>query len=141
MAAVDATTERVEQLLKDWLGSAEEVDGGFNVADGPFLVRISFSEIGEDHVSVDIRSPVAYDVPIDSELFMWVALQTDAYTFGHVGCHDNGDGTALVSVRHSLLGDTVDPDELRLAVTAVAMTAAELVLTVTSVFGGDEPET
>ena len=141
MAEVEATTERVGQLLTDWLGTVEEVAGGFNVADGPFLARVSFSDLGGDHTAVDIRSPVAFDVPIGSELFMWVAFQADAYAFGHVGCLDNGDGTAFVSVRHSLLGDTIDSEELQLAVTAVAMTAADLVETVTSVFGGDGPET
>lgn len=141
--AVDVITAKVQRML---VGSFNDVrltkDGGFALPMGSTVVFVEIKEWTPDKDDnprslVYLWSPLGREVPISPELFEWAATEGRQKWFGGVAVQKNADGkTAFVSYDHTLLGTTVDPDELSSAVNMVGWTADDLDDVVTTKFGG-----
>ncbi len=77
-------------------------------------------------------------VPRSPELFEYLASHSDDFVFGRLAAWlpDEQPGAAWIVFRHTILGSTMDPDELRNAIMAVAVTADQLDDTIKQRFGG-----
>lgn len=86
---------------------------------------------------VIITAPVLFDVELTPELYKHVALHADDWLFGSLALwpkEDTNTGTLLM--RHTLLGDYLDKDELMYAVYGIAGSADELDDQLQAQFGG-----
>ena len=136
---VQAVREKVRRIMTERFGAVTMGPDGailFNYQQAyGYLVA---EEWADGHVLVHIRCTVADEVPVSPALFEWAATAGQAYHFGHVFLlPDEAPATTVsVLVVHSLLGDTVDPDELLYAVFGVFGAANDLSGVVPSRFGG-----
>lgn len=136
MGDVDATRERVQRMLTDLFGRIEvDKDGDFTFRHGSARVFIRVSEGFTDHTVVSVEAPTNLRVPASPELFHYLATENH-YTFGAFRAFD-GDNGVLVLFRQSILGDTLDPDELKTTIGAVASTADDVDDEIQNRFGGD----
>jgi putative sensory transduction regulator len=71
---------------------------------------------------VDIVCTLATFVPPSPEHMHWLLLQNRELRFGMLSLSDDGD----VGLSHSLVGDTINPEQLRIVVPAFVETALEL---------------
>ena len=135
---VELVRSRVETFLRDELGSVTiDKDGDFTVREGSARVFITVRPIGEEHVLVNIWSPLIKNVPASQELFEYLATG-NLYNFGKLVAMREDDGKhARVVMSHVLLGDYLDPQELALAVAMVVMTADEVDTEIRERFGGE----
>lgn len=92
----------------------------------------------QDHSLVQITCSVADEVPISPELFEWAATEGQSFHFGHVLVlrDEEPADTASIIVRHSLLGDALDADELLYAIFGVFGAGNTLSSEVPARFGG-----
>jgi hypothetical protein len=101
------------------------------------FVDVIASVSGVDFAIVRMVAPILHDVPLSAELYEYVALNADNGNFGSLGLWpDEEKKTALLLVRHSLLADYLDKEELLQAVYAVGSAADELDDQLQERFGG-----
>jgi len=132
---VEAVREKVRRYLTDEFGTVQiDRDGDFTFRWGSARIFIRVSELGSDKTVVAIWAPTNNDIPATPELFHYVAT-SNAYTFGSMMATEKGD-MVNIAFKHSLLGDTLDPDELILAAVLVAGTADTIDTEVQQRFGG-----
>lgn len=130
-----AAKERVQRYLTDLLGSIGiDSDGDFNFRHGSAQVFIRVAALGDDSTFVAVWAPTNVDVPVTPELYKYLADENQ-FRFGHMACYEK-DGAATIVFRHSLLGEFLDPEELRVAVVLVAKTADEIDDQIKAKFGG-----
>ncbi|MBM3696009.1 MAG: YbjN domain-containing protein [Actinobacteria bacterium] len=130
-----AVREKVQRYLTDAFGSVEiDKDGDFTFRRGSARVFIRVSELGPDKTVVAMWAPTNNDVPASPELFHYVATN-NAYTFGSLVAFEK-DAGVNIAFKHSLLGDTLDPDELVIAAILLSGTADEIDTEVRQRFGG-----
>jgi hypothetical protein len=135
MGDVAATRDRVQRMLADLFGRIEvDRDGDFTFRHGSTRVFISVGEAFGEHTVVNVRAITNLRVPASPELFHYVATDNH-YTLGALRAHE-GDEGVLISFRQTILGDTLDPDELQTAVLAVAFTADDVDDQIQQRFGG-----
>lgn len=134
--ALTATRQKVDRYLAESFDDVERTDGGWSISYGSCRVNIRVDVFDEDSSVVHIESPVVSGASASPELFRYVATNSHLHEFGHLGVREEADGTATITFGHSLLGDFLDPAELRTAVVAVSFTADELDDKLASQFGG-----
>ena len=129
--------DRVLRMLGDIVGTVEvKGDGDFSFAWETTRLHVGVSPFRESETTVRVQAVAVWEVPESPELFKWIATQAHGYTFGALSLYTRTDGTYNVNFIHTLLGDTLDPDELRHAVNAVSWTANEIDEIVVEKFGG-----
>lgn len=135
---LDLLTLKVQRILSDFLNDVRIAeDGAYLVPYESTMVVVRPMELNEENTAVVVFGLVARDVPLSPALYEWVARTTDNFTFGHIGIEvDDLARTAVVVFTHTLLGDCLDPEELRTVVCAVATTADDLDDEVQDRFGG-----
>jgi len=134
-ADVRAVREKVQRYLTDFLGTIQiDRDGDFTFRHGSARVFVSVAEFGPDKTVVRITAPTNSEVTPTPDFYHYVATE-NKYVFGSMVAVES-QGKAGVLFKHSLLGDTLDPDELLLAVGLVAGTADEIDNEIKSRFGG-----
>lgn len=134
--AVTLTKEKVQRYLADMLGTVSmDRDGDFFVRNGSAQVFLRVMPFGDKNSIVRVWAPTNQDVPESPELYRYIATNT-RYLFGGLAAHATGKNTANIAFAYSLLGEFLDPDELRSAVTAVAVAADTLDDEIKSKFGG-----
>lgn len=127
----------VERLLTGFVGPVPvetDEDGDLTFRYKSVQVYIRVSNVSGDGI-VAVFSITNCDVPPSPELFRWVATRADDLLFGHVAASEAPAGV-VVAVRHALLGDYLDPQELFTAVNNVTGIAAEVASEVRNQFGG-----
>lgn len=134
-AIVEATRGKVQKYLTESLGSVSvDQDGDFGIPYGSTVAFVSVNDAFGEHAVVDVWAIVLRDVPLTPELFRFVANKD--YRFGDLIVRRNENGLGRVIFSQGILGDFLDPEELRLAVSAVAVTADELDDEMQARFGG-----
>lgn len=128
---------RVQSLLADFVGTSLYVDTdgdlAFDFQSGRVFVRVRIAP--GDRTVVTAFSITNRDVPPTEELFHWVATHTDSYLFGHIAAEELPSGITIL-VRHTILGNYLDPQELFDAVLAVTQLAEEVSAEIKTRFGG-----
>lgn len=129
-----AIKDKVQRYIVDWAGSAQvDRDGDFFIRYGSSTIFLSVKPFGDDSSIVRVFSVTNREVPASPELFEFIA--TSSYWFGNLLCTCK-DGLATVMFSHTLLGDFLDPEELKTAVAMVGLTADKLDDTIAARFGG-----
>lgn len=135
MANVEATRGRVQRMLTDLLGTVEvDSDGDFTFQHESSRVFVRVLPWTEDSTVVHVVAYTNLEVPPSPELFRFIAT-FDEYAFGHLGASEQ-EGSVMVTFSETLLGEFLDPEELKTAVLGVALGANEIDDKIVSRFGG-----
>jgi hypothetical protein len=136
---LDLLTVKVQRILADFLSDVRLNDrGGFMIPYESTMVVCEPRNLEGDRTAVLIFALMNQMVPVTPALFEWVATNTDNFMFGHIGMRVTEDGKhANLVFTHTLLGDYLDPEELKQAVGAIATTADELDEEIQDRFGGE----
>lgn len=129
------TKDKVQRLLTELLNNVQiDKDGRFHFRHESSHVFVRVREWNENTL-VDVFAPTNFSVPTSPELFKYLALNSDSYVFGHFGALETEKGVNIIFT-HTLLGDTLDPDELKWAVFGVAASADKVDDEIRTKFGG-----
>lgn len=132
---VGLVKEKVQRYLADAFGTVQvDRDGDFTFRHGSARVFIRVAELGTDKTVVAMWAPTNKDIPPGPELFRYLATN-NAYTFGSLMAVER-EGKVNVVFKHSMLGDTLDPDELVMAAVLLAGTADTVDDEIKQKFGG-----
>lgn len=115
----------MQRLIADRLGPVTvDRSGDFLIDHDGMRVYVSLSDatVGARTIVV-VYAVTNWDLAPEPDLFRYVATRSSDFGFGAIGAAVRDDGNCNVTVRHSLLGDTVDPDELVNAIATVAAMA------------------
>lgn len=134
-ANVLGVKDKVQRYLVDLFGGVQvDRDGDFTFRQGSTQVWVSVVPFHEANTAVQVFALTNMEVPPTAELFHHVATQ-NAYAFGHLHCREK-DGKITVQFSHTLLGEFLDPDELKTAVFMVAGVADGVDDEIKAKFGG-----
>jgi hypothetical protein len=130
--------DKVQRYLADMVGAVQLTpDGAYSFQAGSAQVFVRCMQWGTgDRTLVSIVCPVLFGAARSPELYEHVALHADDYLFGHLSATYQDDGTVSVFFTHTLLGDYLDPEELKQAVGGVVTTANTLDDDLKTRFGG-----
>ena len=92
---------------------------GFAIPQGSTLCHIGVHPWGEDSATVLCRSYVVMGPELVPDLLMFLLRTNDDMRFGAFGVDRDGD----IFFEHSIVGATIDKDELKASVMAVIWTA------------------
>jgi hypothetical protein len=128
--------DKVQRYLGELVGTVEiDRNGCFTFQYGSARVFVGCEQLSEDRTYVSIRVPLVFECAPSPELFRHIATHADDWIFGHLSAHEGDDGVTI-SFTHQLLGDYLDPEELRSAVAAMVHTGDELDNELQARFGG-----
>jgi hypothetical protein len=127
--------DKVQRFLLEVLNTVSiDRDGDFTFREGSTRLFISVQPFGVASASVRIVAPIISEAPASPELYKFIACE-GSYKFGHLTCQEK-DGKVSILFNHTLLGDFLDPDELKLTAFLMARTADELDDAIVTTFGG-----
>ena len=128
--------DRVQRQLVDIIGNVQvDKDGDFSFRYESTRLYISVRPYADNSATVEIFTLTNIHVPRTPELFKYVA--TRDYLYGAFRVNDEPDGTVSVLVTHTLLGDTIDADELKIALFNMMVAADEVDDEIKNKFGGE----
>jgi hypothetical protein len=129
---------RVRRLLTDRLGTVTVDRAGDAVIEhGTVRVFVSVNDAPDgNHTIITVNSVTNWDLEPDPGLFRYVATRSNDIAFGTLSVVERRDRKCNVNLHYAMLGDTVDPDDLLNAVSAVATVADEVDDEVVRRFGG-----
>lgn len=129
--------DKLQRLLTDEFGGVNvDRDGDFSISADSTRVFVRAQAWGKDETLVRIFSPVLLGLAPSTELYKYVAKENQ-YHFGTLVLFENEAGDeAVLELKHTLLGDYLDPQELISAVIAVGATADQLDDELLARFGG-----
>jgi hypothetical protein len=138
MPDVASVKDRVQKFLMSEVPVRIDDDGDFVVQAGSTVAFVQVFEHSNGKATlVNILAPVLLDVPLSADLYQHVAVHADDYVFGHLSLDINPDGaTGRIMMRHTLLGDYLDKDELLYATMGLAGVADTLDDELKASFGG-----
>jgi hypothetical protein len=119
--------DRVHRIVADRLGPVTVDRSGDLVIDHAGMrvyvsVSVNDAAVGGSTI-VHVYAVTNWDMPSEPDLFRYVATRSGEFAFGALSAAVRDDGNCNVTVRHALLGDTLDPDELVNALATVAAMA------------------
>jgi len=133
--------DKVQRTLTETFSDVRvDSDGDFAIPYESTSVFVRCSEQGEGdskRTLVQIWAEVLSEVNPTPELFEFVATHADDWVFGHIfTIRDGESGLNRVLMRHTLLGDYLDAEELRSAVVGIVISADKLDDEMKDSFGG-----
>jgi hypothetical protein len=129
--------DKVQRYLTDLVGSVELTPEGvftFRAESTRLFVSCRPWEQTENTL-VQLIAPVLQGCEPTPELYKHIATHADDYLFGHLSAREDGDKLDILFT-HTLLGDFLDPDELKRAVAGMIRTANDLDDALKTRFGG-----
>ena len=120
VSAVEDVTQKVQRILSNNFSTRLGDDGEYFVDKGSTTCRIRCHEFGPPeagHVLITLGIPLLFHVALTDELCRWIAIE-GGRAFGHYSLypHPEIEGEGALWFEHNLLGDTIDPGELAMAV-------------------------
>ena len=133
--------DKVQSTLTDTFPEVRvDSDGDFVIPYDSAVIFVRCQEQGEGdsrRTLVQIFAYVLNDVSRSPELFEFVAMNADNWVFGHIFTAPiQGGELVRVIMRHTLLGDYLDAEELRAAVVGMVVSADRLDDEMQAKFGG-----
>jgi hypothetical protein len=132
--AQEACYARVREQMTQLFGEEAQADPNapsFVLRRGSADVRVAVAALGDEAV-VAVFSWVATGVTPSEELYRYLLTENANFVFGGFGL--NPDNTVIY--QHTIVGDTVDKQQLKASVRAVASAADDYDDQITSRFGG-----
>jgi len=128
MVTVSDTKDKVQRFLTQMASVNIDENGRYSIRHGSARVFVSVEELGDDHTWVKLVCPLVWEATISPELYEYIALNSDLYKYGTLSLVVDNDDSSKASIffTYGMLGTTLDPDELQLAVGLIANTADEL---------------
>lgn len=116
MVNVELTRSKVQKFLTTMGPVSIDSDGDYSIRAGSarVFVRVSEHPNGESTL-VRVFTQAVDGVRLTPELFEYVATDTST-VFGTLTVFKKQDGTGMLIMRETLLGDFLDEDELKYAV-------------------------
>ena len=135
--AVAVTQQRIQRMLTEMFGSVELTPGGgMWVTHESTAAMVTVHEFLE-HAAVKVTAPMLRQVPLTDELCRWVAIEGQNRWFVRARLYVDDDArTCSLCIEADVLGDTIDPDEFKVAVTSVLVGANNLDDELQQRFGG-----
>lgn len=139
MANLADTKERVQRFLTQLASVNIDEHGRYSIRHESARVFVEVEEFGDDQTWVRIVCPLLYQVTLSPELYEYVALHSDDYKYGilSVRLDPENEGKGAIFLTYGLLGTTLDPDELKLAVGMLVTTGNNLDDELKAKFGGE----
>lgn len=133
--ALENLRTRIENYLRETVKRYEvTADGSYSLRTGTTRVIINPRSLsGVDKTIVSIFAFVAIDVNVNNELTRYLNEINGKITFGKFFVIED---KKLVICQHSLLGATLDKDELAVGIAAVAYVSDQFDEEITKRFGG-----
>lgn len=139
MSNLAKVREKVQSILTSNLGQIQlGKEGDFRIEYESTMVTVSVSESG-DWTFVSIMSPIAVNSQPSVDVFEWCNFVNMTMEFGkviHSFDPDSEGKKNMTIVKHVLLGNTLDPDELLQSLVSVVSAANELDEIFVERFGG-----
>jgi len=132
--AVAETALKVRQMLSSFDDVDKHDDGTCSLRYGSAQVVVSVNVFDEDQAVVKVRAKCVTGATLSPELYRHVA--TFSAELGHVRVVEDDDGTATILFSHSLLGEFLNPAELRMTVVALALLADTMDDELATTYGG-----
>jgi hypothetical protein len=114
--------KQVGQLLKDMFGEMVHTRTEFPsyvVPMGSTYANVNVYPWGDNDATVNVRAWVVMGAEITHDLMMFLLRQNDDFRFGAFGLDKDSD----IFFEYSIVGSTMDKEELKAAVMAVVGTA------------------
>ena len=129
---------KTRDYLFDLFGevNVSAVNSAFALQEGSTFVYVRTFPIGEVKAGVEIFSYVLSDVVVTEDLTHYLLTYNLRLVLGGFGLALGANGRASVLLTHTILGDTMNADQLYASVTAIAMVADSLDDQLTARFGG-----
>lgn len=128
--------DQVARLLASMAGPIQlDPSGNLSFDYGSARVFVSVKPFADASSIIEVFSITNFEIDPTPELYKYVALHAGDLIFGHLTLEEEGDKAYLI-LRHVLLGDFLDPEELFFAVGAVANSADDIDHQLQDQFGG-----
>lgn len=132
--AVADATAKVREFLSPFEDVEFDDDDGCSLRYGSARVDITVGVFDEDQAIVRVKAEAVKGATVSPELYEHVAtFQAD---MGHLTVSPEPGGTASIWFSHSLMGEFLNPAELRMTVIAVAFGADSVDDDLAARFGG-----
>jgi hypothetical protein len=132
--AVAETALKVRQMLSSFDDVDLNDDGTCCLTYGSAQVVVSVTVFDEDQAVVKCRAQCVTGATLSPELYRHVA--TFSAEVGHLRVVEEDDGTGSILFSHSLLGEFLNPAELRMTVVALALLADQIDDELAATYGG-----
>jgi hypothetical protein len=132
--AVAETLAKVSDYLFPFDHVNVEADGSCSLTYGSARVMVGVSVFDEDQSLVRVSALCVTGATPSPELYHYVA--TFQSEIGHLSVNEQDDGSVCIEYSHGLLGEFLNPAELRLTVIAVALLADRVDDDLAARFGG-----
>lgn len=146
MADITAQKELVQNHMGSLFEGVEiDTDGDLSIRYGSSRVFVRVHEFAEKSALAMVFSPMLSNAENTAELRDFVAFSGADYVFGSFLLVDRGDNKVDLLMKHNLLADNLEAEELGFVVAGIAATCDELDSDLAARFGGDvfhaeEPE-
>ncbi|HVG20108.1 MAG TPA: hypothetical protein VNI02_13740 [Blastocatellia bacterium] len=134
--------KRVYEKTRDFLHTlfgevnVKTMDGTFVLQEGSTFVYVRTFPIGDKKSCVEVFSYVAVDVEVTEELMRYLLTYNLRLMLGAFALSPSEGGKGAVLLSHTILGDSMDREELYASVTAIARVADDLDDQIVASFGG-----
>jgi hypothetical protein len=130
--------EKTRRFLYSIFGETgvDMIDDMFVLQEGSAFVYIRVIPVNESSAGVEVFSYLVADLAVTEELMRHLLAYNLRLTFGGLGLAIAEDGRGSVVLRHAILGDKMDREELYASVSAIASVADELDDQLAATFGG-----
>lgn len=108
----------MKELFGSFVAPREDIPF-FAVAAGTAMAQVGVYPWGEDDATITTRAYVVTDVELTPDLLKFLLSENDRMRFGAFGIDSEQD----IFFEHTILGSTVEKDELKSSVMAVIITA------------------
>ena len=128
--------EKVKGLMTELHGESTTVVEDkpiFWVQNGSASVQVAIFPWGDDDATVCVRSWVVTGADVNADLGKYLLRENADMRFGAFGVDQDGD----ITFEHAIVGSTVDKNELRASIRAVAVTADKYDDEIVSKYGGE----
>jgi hypothetical protein len=133
---------KVHQLTREYLYSlfgevnVQTTEDAFTLREGSSVVYVRTFPVGSERAAVEVFSYVAIDLEITDALMRELLAHNLKLVLGAFGLAVGPDGKGSVVLTYTLLGGTMDQEELYGAICAIARVADDLDDQLVSSFGG-----
>lgn len=116
--------------------NVKTIDDTFVLQEGTTFVYVRTFAIGDNKAGVEVFSYVAIDVEASEELMRFLLAYNLRLILGAFGLSFGEGKRCAVLLTHTILGDSMDREELRSSVTAIARVSDDLDEQIVKAFGG-----
>jgi hypothetical protein len=130
--------EKMREYLFTLFGEVNvtTMDDALVLQEGSTFVYVRAAAIGESQASIEIFSYVIVEVDVTEALMRYLLTYNLKLILGGFGLSIDENGKGTVVLTHTILGDTMDKEQLYTCVTAIARVGDDLDDKIVAMFGG-----